>query len=128
MSRAEISQDLVDGMERYIRDLAKGFPHYHGAQDLVEKLDALEQPADPAHEVSGTFGAHFKCCEYHRKWSPVEAADWCIGDHLPAIIQAAHAEQREAVRELSDYLELHGFAEQKNARVRRLFRFDKEKP
>ena len=89
--------------------------------DVIRELNALEQAPDPA-EVGA------------RKWFHCEVRK-CVGDttdtpsHIAWHCRQAHAEQRDAVKELSDHARLfHGCCTTLNTRVRHLFGFDKEKP
>ena len=130
----EIPQDLAQKAVRAIRDYNKHWPITQCAptsscelmRQVLEQADALEQPLDPAEVAGDRIDEHLKTHGWCAKLGP-----WPI-PKAKNIIRQAHAEQREAVKDLSDLIEgdkdfrVDELCEL-NAPVRKLFGFDKEK-
>ena len=133
--RPVISQDLARRTREQLRGevATHNLPCPCSAHNLLAKLDALEQPPDPA-EVAVT--QYFDCVDGNK----VCPEDHCGGSrrHLVYHIRQTHAERDEAVKELSDHIKKLFIGERDpsiyrgastdihNTRVRKLFGFDRK--
>ena len=121
--RPEIPPDLMQAL------IAEHRRHNYGPDpepcDICAKLDALEQAPDPAEVAARVIWLECGTPSHHEA-------------RAASAIRQAHAERDKAVRELSHQAASrwpHGHEDNRNCplcvanrRVRKLFRFDKEKP
>ena len=120
-----IPQGLARDLAALTRNHAEGVRMVATAKLLVGELDALEQPADPAEVAAEQIVRHVT--HDYRGYMSIPIDPRVIIE----INHQAYAEQEKAVRALSDrvadHRDCHG-CDSPNARVRKLFDFDKDKP